>query len=179
MTTPTAKDVPIPQDIAFLARFGLPAPMFWATKADRDWEKASGTSMMKAQTFPATPTPAEGITPRLFTIAEITKKEIFTRPLCNATGVLIRSILPMMRLRKRRCAFFKRTGSPFLRTNRMDSTTLNACAMTVASAAPDAAISNPATKIRSPIILKMHANNTVISGVLESPNPRNTLPNTL
>ena len=60
-----------------------------------------------------------------------------------------------------------------------DRITLIPWASTVASAAPAAAISNTATNKRSPRILKIHAINTVNSGVLDSPIPRKILPSTL
>ena len=44
-----------------------------------DCINASGTSMMKAQTFSATPTPAEGISPSELTIAWMTRNDAPTR----------------------------------------------------------------------------------------------------
>lgn len=69
-----------------MARSILPAPIFWATKADIDWLKAEGTSIMNPHSFSATPTPAEGITPREFTIAVMARKEILTRRSWKAMG---------------------------------------------------------------------------------------------
>ena len=40
---------------------------------------ALGTSMMKAQTFSATPTPADAVTPSVLTIARITRNDTLTR----------------------------------------------------------------------------------------------------
>ena len=54
--------------------------------------------------------------------------------------------------------------------------TLIICAATVAYAAPFAPIPYTATRIRSPAILQMHAINTVMRGVLESPRPLKILP---
>ena len=67
-------------------------------------------------------------------------------------------------------------GSPrFLATIRQKRT-LKACAITVARAAPLAAMWKTATKRRSPKMLIMQATKTVRSGVFESPIPRKTPP---
>ena len=63
--------------------------------------------------------------------------------------------------------------------NIKDKITLVDWASTVAQAAPVAAILNPATNIKSPIIFTVQAIPTVISGVFESPRPLNTPPITL
>ena len=86
ITIPAARDAPIPNSIDFLALSFFPAPIFCATNADNDCENDDGTSMIKAQTFSATPTPAEAITPRLFTMELITRNDIFTSPSCKAIG---------------------------------------------------------------------------------------------
>ena len=57
-----------------------------------------------------------------------------------------------------------------------ETATLTAWAMMVAKAAPVAPIPNPATRIKSPIILQTQAIVTVINGVLESPIPRKMAP---
>ncbi len=56
-----AKEDRMPHFRAFSARSFKPAPIFCATKADMACEKVEGTSMMKAHTFSATPTPAEAV----------------------------------------------------------------------------------------------------------------------
>ena len=86
MTMPAKTDIPMPQNIASLALFRCPAPIFWATNTDKDWEKAEGTSITKAHIFSATPTPAEATTPKLFTIELIARKETPTKASCRATG---------------------------------------------------------------------------------------------
>ena len=50
------------------------------TQADSDCEKEDGTSIINPQIFSATPTPADAITPRLFTIAAIARNDTLTRP---------------------------------------------------------------------------------------------------
>ncbi len=56
--------------------------------------KARGISMMKAQTFSATPTPAEAISPRAFTMARITRNDSPTSKSCRAIGVPKRTMRP-------------------------------------------------------------------------------------
>ena len=63
---------------AFLARSGFFAPKFCATKADMESMMEIGTSIMKAQTFSATPTPADAVTPRELTIARMIRNERLT-----------------------------------------------------------------------------------------------------
>ena len=82
----------------------------------------------------------------------------------------------MMRESKQIDSFSTLKGSAFLRIIRYEITTLISCAVTVAMAAPFAPIPSPATRSRSPAILKMQAIITVKSGVFESPIPLKTPP---
>ena len=86
MNTPMISAVIIPIYSAFRARVIFPAPTFCATKADMDCMNADGTSMMKAHTRSAHPTPAEAMRPRELTMAMMTRKEIPTRKSCRAMG---------------------------------------------------------------------------------------------
>ena len=154
----------------------LPAPLFWDTNADIDCAKADGISMIKAQTFSATPTPADAITPRQLTIARITRKEIPTRKSCNATGAPINTIFLRISFSLLKHVLSSLKGSSFFLISHNDIKTLISCAATVAKAAPFVPISKPATRIKSPMILHTHAIDTVISGVIESPSPLKILP---
>ena len=49
--------------------------------------KAKEISIMKLQTFSATPTPAEAVTPMELTMANIMRKEMPTRRSCMAIGI--------------------------------------------------------------------------------------------
>ena len=75
MVTPAMNESKIPYLSALIALSYLFAPAFWATKDDIDCMKDEGTSMMKAQTFSATPTPADGISPSEFTMAWIMRND--------------------------------------------------------------------------------------------------------
>ncbi len=48
--------------------------------------KANGSSMMKAHTFSATPTPAEAMSPSRFTMAKMMRKDSPTSRSCRAMG---------------------------------------------------------------------------------------------
>ena len=63
-------------------------------------------------------------------------------------------------------------GSCFLSRMKTANTTLNACAATVAMAAPAASIFSPATSSRSPATLTRQATSTNNSGERLSPRPR-------
>ena len=76
----------MPQTMARTALSLRFAPMFWATKAERDCMNEEGTSMMNMQSFSATPTPAEGMTPSELTMAMMARKEMLTRASCRAIG---------------------------------------------------------------------------------------------
>jgi len=62
-----ASEMPIPDFSESFARFNNPAPMFCATKALKLCEIADGMSIINPQTFSATPTPADAISPKEFT----------------------------------------------------------------------------------------------------------------
>ena len=162
-----------------MARSILPAPIFWATKADIDWLKAEGTSIMNPHSFSATPTPAEGITPREFTIAVMARKEILTRRSWKAMGSPRRNTLPILFLSKTISVLRKVNGSFCLRIISTEMITLSAWARTVAIAAPAVAMPKTPTRRKSPAILNTQAIATVTSGILESPIPRKILPSTL
>ena len=179
MNTPTARESPTPVNSAFLARSALPAPIFCATKADMDWLKADGTSMIKPHSFSATPTPAEGITPREFTIAVMARKDMLTSKSWKAMGRPRRNTLPILFLSKTISFLPKEKGSFFFRIISMEITTLSAWAHTVAMAAPAVASPNTPTSRKSPAILNTQAIATVMRGIRESPIPRKILPSTL
>ena len=94
--------------------------------------------MMKAQSFSATPTPAEAITPMELTMARITRKEMLTSRSWRAMGVPRARILPTSRLSNRRFLFPMVKGRVLLRITARDKRTLAAWAATVARAAPAA-----------------------------------------
>ena len=52
---PHARPTPMPVNMACLARFSLPAPMFWETKEAMDCIRALGISMAKLTILLATP----------------------------------------------------------------------------------------------------------------------------
>ena len=81
MVIPKRTDTPIAYISPLYALSIFPAPLFCATKADIACMKAAGTSMMKAQTFSATPTPADATSPSPFTMARITLLTMFS---CSA-----------------------------------------------------------------------------------------------
>ena len=176
MTAPAQRDRPIPTRSARLARSNFPAPMFWAEKADRDWLMAKAISMIKAQTFSATPTPAETSSPRLLAIARRTRKDTFTSRSERARGRPNRMTEPQSDLSHRMSRTRNRKGSFCFRIRKKDQITLTAWALTVAMAAPAAPRCRRATSSRSPTMLTTVAIATVISGVLESPMPRKMLP---
>ena len=176
ITAPTARERPMPQYSDLTALSYFPAPAFWATKADMACEKAEGTSMMKAHTFSATPTPAEGTTPRALTMACMTRKDMLTSRSDSAMGSPRRRTCATRGLSKRMCCLSSRKGSCFFRTSISEMATLTAWAATVAMAAPAAPMWQTATNSRSPTMLTAQAMATVTSGVTESPMPRNTLP---
>ena len=136
-----------------------------------DCMNADGTSMMNAQTFSATPTPADSVRPIELTIARMTRKETPTRKSCTAMGVPKISIRRMIRPSHRTIFLRNSNGSVFFDIRIYEITTLMSWAATVAMAAPAVPMWKPATSVRSPAILKMHAISTVTSGVLESPSP--------
>ena len=135
--------------------------------------------MMNAQSFSATPTPAEAMTPSELTMAKITRKEMLTSSSCSAMGAPSRSIRRILVRSKRTSLRANGKGSPRLFVTSRQSTTLTAWASTVAKAAPATPMPKPATKSRSPTMLTTQATDTVKSGVFESPIPRNTPPITL
>ena len=103
--------------------------------------------MINAQTFSATPTPADAVTPMEFTMARMIRKEMLTRRSCNAIGAPSPTIFRRVR-----------PWTPI-------------SVLCISKAAPDVPILNPAQRIRSPAILNTHATATANSGVLESPIP--------
>ncbi len=155
------------------------APMFCATNADRDCMYAEATSIRKPHIFSATPTPALCVRPRELTIANITRKERLTSSSCSATGAPNLNSCSAMSFSMRISARENANGIALRDIIISESTTLTACASTVAYAAPSAPILNTATSSRSPNILTTHAIATVISGIFESPMPRNMLPRRL
>ena len=73
---------------------------------------------------------------------------------------------------RHRSDFWILNGRSFFSRMTIASTTLTACAMMVAMAAPAASILNPATKSRSPAMLIRQATSTNSKGDLLSPRPR-------
>ena len=144
-----------------------------------DCMKARGISMMKAQTFSATPTPAEATRPRLFTIAKITRNDRPTSRSCRAIGVPKARIFRRMAGKRRKSRRSREKGSSRLCRIAREISTLIVWAQTVAMAAPAAPRPSPATSSRSPAMLQALAIATVTRGVWESPRPRRTLPSTL
>ena len=96
--------------------------------------------MRNTHTFSATPTPAEAVTPKVFTMVWITRKEVPTSSSCRATGRPSLSSSAMMRPSKRTLRREKWTGSRSFRRwmTARETTTLTAWAATVARAAPAA-----------------------------------------
>ena len=135
--------------------------------------------MMKVQTFSPTPTPAEAVVPIPLTRAWITRKELPTSSSCSATGTPMRSCRSILRVSLRPARGGMANGSGLRQRKNRESSTLTACAATVAMAAPAAPRWNPATSSRSPTMLTAQATATVYSGVLASPAPRSTAPRKL
>ena len=79
-------EMPIPLLSDNFALLIKPAPIFWATKALKLCEIAAGINRINPQTFSATPTPAEAISPSEFTDVCITKNDIPTKKSCKAIG---------------------------------------------------------------------------------------------
>ena len=117
------------------------------------------------------PQPEDASSPNLLTKAQRARKESWVKNSCKASGSPIeRNFLHW--LLNPKSDLFMVNGSFFFKSSRIAHTTLTACAITVASAAPAASICKPATKTRSPMILTIHATRTKRSGDLLSPNPR-------
>lgn len=135
--------------------------------------------MTNAQTFSAMPMPADCKSPRELTIARMTRNDTPTSTSCSAIGMPRRRIPAVSGRSKRSCSLRNVKGSLRRMMTNRDKITLTACANTVASAAPAAPIWNTSTSSRSPKMFVTHAIATVISGILESPSPRKTLPLTL
>ena len=153
------------------ARFFFPAPTFWDTKDAMDCISELGTSIAKLTILQATPYPEEASRPSRLTKAQSARKESWVRNSCNASGKPIwRNLL--------HCGFSLKSlflivnGRSFLIRRSTANTTLSACAVTVAIAAPAASIWNPATRTISPITFTIHATSTKSSGDLLSPSPR-------
>ena len=123
--------------------------------------------------------PADCSNPSELTIARITRNDTPTSTSCSAIGTPRRRIPAVSGRSKRSCSLRKVNGSLRRAITSSDRTTLMACANTVASAAPAAPRWKTATSSRSPKIFTTHAMATVMSGILESPSPRKTLPMTL
>ena len=142
-----------------------------------DCMKAMGTSMMIMQTFSATPTPAEALSPSLLTMERFTRKEKPTMKSCRAMGVPKRTMRPSMRQSGRRMSLQpKEKGSLRRLKTQREIRTLTVWLPTVAMAAPAAPMWKTATSSRSVRMLQPQAMATVISGVFESPRPRRMPP---
>ena len=123
-----------------IARSGFPAPWFCATKALMACMKARGMSMIKAQTFSATPTPAEAMRPSVLTMASTTRKESPTSRSYSAIGAPKRTIRVRMGVSTRISLREKGKGRVRRLSMRSEMRTLNVWEETVASAAPAAPI---------------------------------------
>ena len=169
----------MPQSRARPARSIRRAPTFCATNAVMDWAKAEGISITKAQSFSATPTPAEGMVPMPLAMAMMTKNEMLTSKSWAATGTPMastrRKIAPSQRMSRRvmvKGSFRRRMMARLRRT-------LTAWAKTVAMAAPATPMPQGPTRSRSPPMFSTQAMATVISGIRESPMPRKMPPSRL
>ena len=89
-----AEEMPISS--ALLALSYLLAPTFCDTTADMDCAKADGSSIMKAQSFSATPRPEDSVRPMSLIIEVRTRNDMFTRALCSAMGAPRRMLLLML-----------------------------------------------------------------------------------
>ena len=115
-------------------------PWFCATKALMACMKARGMSMIKAQTFSATPTPAEAMRPSVLTMASTTRKESPTSRSYSAIGAPKRTIRVRMGVSTRISLREKGKGRVRRLSMRSEMRTLNVWEETVASAAPAAPI---------------------------------------
>ena len=97
ITAPTHREMRAARNRARLARLGLPAPMFWATKVDRADMKDMGTRARKMNSFSAMPTPAEAMTPRALTILVMMRKDRLVRKSWRAMGEPTFKISPAAR----------------------------------------------------------------------------------
>ena len=68
------------------ARAGFCAPIFWAEKADTADIIAPGMMNISPQSFSATPTPADAISPKPLRMARITIKDTPVSASCAAMG---------------------------------------------------------------------------------------------
>ena len=113
--------------------------------------------MIKAQTFSATPTPADAVTPMALTMANIIRNDTLTSRSCRAMGApspaMRRRVLPWRRMSVRCIS----KGSSFLRMAASDTTTLTTWAATVAMAAPAVPRPSAAQSSRSPAMLHTQA----------------------
>ena len=96
--------------------------------------------MMKAQTFSATPTPAEAISPSVLTMANTTRKDSPTSRSCSAIGAPNRTIRARMTGSFRTSLRVKVKGRGRRRRMASEMSTLIVWEETVASAAPAAPI---------------------------------------
>ena len=179
MPMPMRVESAIAYFVPVTARSIFPAPLFCATNDDIDCMNADGTSMMNAQTFSATPTAADAVTPSVFTMARITRNEMLTKKSCRAIGAPKRTIFDAMDCCRRILPGPNVKGRGRFRMRKNETMTLIAWETTVASAAPALPMPNPLTRRRSPKMLATAAIMTVMSGVVESPMPRKTAPSTL
>ena len=156
----------------------FPAPTFCDTNDAMDCINALGTSMAKLTILQATPYPEDASKPSLLINAHNARKDICVKNSWSAKGrpTLIKRLHCLLILKS---CFWILKSYFFLFNIIMASTTLTACAITVAIAAPAASSWKPATKIRSPIIFTAQATATKINGDLLSPNPLKIAANTL
>ena len=166
ITIPT----PMPVNIAFFPLFSFPAPTFCDTKDAMDCIRELGISIAKLTTLQATPYPEEAASPSRLTNAQSARNEICVKNSCIASGRPTFNALIQCVLILKSCLVILNGSSLFTSKNNA-KTTLTACAVTVAIAAPAASKCSPATKIRSPAIFTTHATATNNNGDLLSPKP--------
>ena len=169
---PITSPTPIPTNIVFFALFSLPAPTFCETNDAIDCISELGMSIAKLTILHATPYPDDACNPSLLTNAHSARNETCVRNSCNASGrPTFNALLQCLLIEKSFLVILN--GSFLLKSNTSANITLTACAATVAIAAPEAFMLNPATRTMSPTILITHATATNIRGDLLSPSPLN------
>lgn len=92
IATPKQKDIFWAMNRDWTARLGFPAPIFWATKAERADINAMGTMERNTYIFSDIPTLAEAVRPREFIMLVIIRNDMPTRKSWRAMGAPILTI---------------------------------------------------------------------------------------
>ena len=119
-----------------MARLGLPAPMFWAPRADTVDSIEEGTRNKNPMIFSTIPTAAASVRPRRLAMMVMMMNEIWIKPSCKVTGMPIFRIFFITAPSGRRSPFWMRTPMSRRRMTKRDTATLTVWARVVPRAAP-------------------------------------------